>query len=63
MVCGTMDPSPSTDRRYIDLNRVSYIKSVLMHPILGTLGAGTRYRVPGGKLFGARTYVRYLTQQ
>ena len=60
MVLGTMNPSPSTDRQYVDFNRVFYIKPVRIQPVLGTFGAGTRYRVPGGKLFGTGTYVRYL---
>ena len=36
VVGGTMDPSPSTDRQYRDLVGFSYIKPVLMRPVLGT---------------------------
>jgi hypothetical protein len=55
VVGGTMNPSPSTDRQYRDFIRVNFIKPVLIQPVLGTQGAGTRYRVPGGQLFSTGT--------
>jgi hypothetical protein len=58
-----MNPSPSTDRQHIDFNRFFYTKPVLMQPVLGTSGAGARYMVLGGKLFGTGTYIRYLLHQ
>ena len=61
-----MNPSPSTDRQYRDLNRVFLYKA-------GIYAAGTRYlrgwyytsryRVHGDELFGTSTYVRYLIHQ
>ena len=57
-----MDPSRSTDRRYIGFNS-------LFPYMFGTYAAstidrylrdGARYRVHGGELFGTGTYVRYL---
>ena len=35
VVWGTINPSPSTDRQYIDFNRVFLYKPVLMQPVLG----------------------------
>jgi hypothetical protein len=64
-----MNPSPSTDRQYINFNVVFYIKSVLMQPVLNFRCLGGRYRtidrymVPGGELSGAGTYVRYLIHE
>ena len=64
VVWGTMNPSPSTDRQYIDFNRVFQYKDGTY--AAGTkfstryLRAGTRYKIPWGELFGTGTYVRYL---
>ena len=63
MVWGTMHLSPSTDRQYIDFNRVFLCTVGTYEPVLGTSGAGTRYRVPRGELVGSYTYVRYLIHQ
>ena len=53
MVWGTMHLSPSTDRQYIDFNRVFLYTVGTYEPVLGTSGAGTRYRVPRGELVGS----------
>ena len=52
-----MNPSPSTDRRYIDFNGVSLYKAGTYTAGTRYLRAGTRYRVPGGELFGTGTYI------
>ena len=39
-VYGTMNPTPSTYRQYIDFNTVFYVKPVLMWPVLGARGVG-----------------------
>ena len=56
MVCGTMNPSPSTDRQYIYFNRVFLCKAGTYAAGARYVRAGTRYRVPGGKMFGTGTY-------
>ena len=63
MVWGIMNLSPSMDRHYINFNKFFDVNPVRMQLVLGTYGAGTRYRFPRGKLFGTGTYIRYLIHQ
>jgi hypothetical protein len=66
VVCGTMDPSPSTDRKYtrhVDFNMVFTYKGGTYVSGTRYLRVGARYKVHGGELSGAGTYVEYLIHQ
>ena len=63
MVLETMNPSPSTDCQYINFNRVFQYKAGTYATGTRYLRAGTRYRVPRGRLLGTGIYIKYLIHQ